>query len=491
MKKFCKIIFLPVLALVFSTCNLLDGPKPQGALTFDELNNIDNYQTFLNGVYNGPQNLAPQIVYMHDSMTEFVRWNLSFVDYADIAGAAMSANNGTVTSLWNQMYSSINSANIIIEDIAGLDSGTPGEKDDILGQALFLRAYMYYVLVQYYSKPWGATSDNSHLGVPLRLAAVRNTGDFNDTLARATVKEVYTQIDADLQEAQGKITNTHSGLATDGAVTALRARIALIQERWGDAASLAETVLNNSKYRLSSDVTEYFRNEFGSESIFEIVNTPSDNPGGGNTSISTVYNIDTRPGGYPSNDYMAVVDQVITPSQENALSSQNSEAVDTRTTELLIYDNSPTPVLFTHKFEDALTAADNVPILRLSEMYLTRAEALTRDTETVNQDAIDLLNKIRERSIRVIDANGDPGDIELIKFEQSDFADYEELLEAIYTERTVELSFEGFFLGDKQRYHKNVRGAISWDANRLVFPIPQSQMDVTGDIIEQNDGYTN
>lgn len=484
-----KIVLLIVIAGLVS-CDLLNQPEPKQSIAIDEgLETIKDYNALLVGVYNSFQQHAAQYVELNDYMSDNVFWIGSFPEYVEIASQQVTVNNRLIEDLWNVAYQSINGSNIIINGIVEVDA-PQSEIDNILGQALFLRAIQYYYLVQYYAKPWGTTTDNSHLGVPLQLKPVLSQTDFQ-VLGRATLKEVYDQIIADLKKAQGLISNTDPNRATNGAVTALLARIALVQDRYADAAALAGDIMDDTKYELSDNVTDYFRNEFSSESIFEVQNTQQDAPGGGNYTLSVVYNILGRDGAHISDSYKQALKNIITNSQEAAINASNQIAIDTRVTELLATDAEPpleiSDYTNTSKYEDEVNVADNPPILRLSEMILTRAEALA-EVNGINQESIDLLNKIRMRAIEVKTANGDPGNESLIEFKMSDFSTKQELIDAILLERQVELSFEGHRTTDLQRRKLDVKGT-QWDADRLTFPIPQSQIDASDGKIKQNPGY--
>jgi hypothetical protein len=401
----------------------------------------------------------------------------------------MSKTNGSIEGQWNGQYEAINDANIILAKLDELDNtSSQFEIDNIRGQALFIRALEYYYLVQEFALPWNATPDHSHMGVPLQLAPVTSSEDFKKP-ARASVKEVYDQIISDLKSAEGLISNTIPNRATADAATALRARIALIQQRWSDAASLAGQVIPD--FTLQSDVATYFRSELSDESIFEIENTVQDNPGASNTSITAVYNKDSRDDIQISDAYKSAVDQIITSDQQAALNAAGATATDTRVSELLTGLDSPADVSQatnasnTTKYESIPNEEDNLPVLRMSEMILTRAEALVEDAANyaaVPQEAFDLLNQIRDRAITV--SNGNQA---LIEYDQTDFTSKQEMINAILLERRVELAFEGHRLTDLQRRELDVRGS-AWNADILTFPIPQSQIDANENI-EQNPAY--
>lgn len=485
-----KLLIILLVAVGLTSCDLLENQEPQQSIPAEGgLETIGDYESALVGAYDNVQEFSNgdnsgQLAFANDIITGDAFWTGSFTTYVEIAAQQMSAANGSIEGQWNGAYEAINSANIILSGLSELDADQAAI-DNIRGQALFIRALEYYYLVQYFAHPWGFTADNSHLGVPLQLEPVTSQDDFQQP-SRATVAEVYDQITTDLQNAQGLISNTTPNRATNGAVTALLARIALIQEDWTRAANLANQVIPN--YVLLDSVTEYFRNELSDESIFEIQHTTQDVPDPANTSLTAVYNAGTRDDIQISQDYLDALDAIITDDQEAALAAANQTAVDTRETQLLTGTRADTSN--TTKYEDVVNEADNVPVLRLPEMILTRAEALVEDAPTyaaVPQEAFDLLNSIRTRAITVTDANGAPGNESLIEYTPADFTSKQELIDAILLERRVELSFEGHRKTDLQRREMDVNGT-PWDANELVFPIPQSQMD-SNDNITQNDGY--
>ena len=490
------IIFFVIVAL--TACDVLDQQPQQSLPVEGGLDSVEEIQNALTGAYDrmqqwpGGDNSA-QILFGADIIAEDAFWTGSFPTYVEISEQAMTAQNGSIENHWDGAYEAINSANIIIESIEQMESPSASQEvlDDIRGQALFIRALQHYYLVQTFALPYRAGETNP--GVPLQLEAVTSSEDFQMP-SRASVGEVYSQILSDLQTAEGLISNTIPNRATSGAATALRARIALIQQRWADAASLSGQVIPN--YTLLPSVTTFFRDELSSESIFEIENTVQDNPGASNTTLTAVYNEDSRDDIQVSSEFVAALDQIITDDQQAALDAAGLTATDTRRTELLTGTTTPeevgqaTAADNSTKYESIPNEEDNLPVLRLSEMLLTRAEALTEDAANlaaVPQQAFDDLNQIRTRAIEVTDANGDPANEALIEYNRADFTDKQELIDAIILERRVELAFEGHRLTDLQRRGLDVRGT-SWDSGILTFPIPQSQIDAN-DNIQQNPAY--
>ena len=109
----------------------------------------------------------------------------------------------------------------------------------------------------------------------------------------------------------------------------------------------------------------------------------------------------------------------------------------------------------------------NVPIIRLSEMYLTRAEGNFRNGTTVGARPLDDINVIRRRV-------GLPVRTSVT-------------IDNITNERYLELAFEGHNLNEARRLQKNV-GSLPWNSGKLILPIPQREMDVNKNLV-QNQGY--
>ena len=119
---------------------------------------------------------------------------------------------------------------------------------------------------------------------------------------------------------------------------------------------------------------------------------------------------------------------------------------------------------YTKKHLDRL---GDVPVVRLSEMYLTRAEANVRNNTSVGAAPLADVNAIRTRA-------GLPALTSIT-------------LAAVLKERKVELAFEGQGLPDAKRLQNNV-GLLAWNAPNLIMPIPQREMDVNKKLV-QNAGY--
>jgi starch-binding outer membrane protein, SusD/RagB family len=164
-----------------------------------------------------------------------------------------NVNDGFLRFSYRFYYRLISNANVLI---AGIDAAEGPEVDKryIKGQALAYRAWSHFQLVQLWGERYKAGETNSQLGVPLMLES---------TLVgqpRATVEEVYAAINKDLDEAQTLLAGyVRGGTAAKSnfnvnVVRGIKARVALTQGKWADAATNAVaarqgfTLMSNAQY---------------------------------------------------------------------------------------------------------------------------------------------------------------------------------------------------------------------------------------------------
>ncbi|MES1250225.1 MAG: RagB/SusD family nutrient uptake outer membrane protein, partial [Chitinophaga rupis] len=139
-----------------------------------------------------------------------------------------------------------------------------------------------------------------------------------------------------------------------------------------------------------------------------------------------------------------------------------------------VYNYQPA-YLTTFKFNNP-NGRDNISMIRLPEVMLTRAEALAR-TGGVNDESISLLNTVRSRSVT-----------NAIPYSAGNFAAGADLVNAILQQRSFELAFESHHRYDLIRTDQPIHNP-DLAANRKVLPIPQSEIDISGGLIKQNSGY--
>ena len=463
MKNIKNILFV-LSVLVFSSCdNSLDlGPEDSLTPTI-----IFSSQALsgnaVNGMYSTLQS-SNVLSGTPDTMTEWQADNVEFVGsfptFDEIYTYNTLSDNTSILNVWNSTYLSINQANMIILNVPNVaDPGfSIASKNDLVGQARFVRALLYFKLSQMFGKQLKQDATGNSLSVPLVTEPFQ--GVINKP-SRATLKEVYTLIEDDLLFAKGAITNTVKSKATSAAASALLARLYLYQERWREAANSATTVINTPGISIAANYAFY--NNASTEHIFQVQNIPGDASFA--ESFSKLYS--------PS----AFGGRGDAPFSVNLKSAFEAEPGDLRYSLTRSGVDAKNRVsLFTTKYPNGLANTDDPNVLRVSEMYLIRAEANFRDNTVIGATAISDLNRTRVRA----------GLVSLNAIAS---------INVILVERRKEFCFEGLRRMDLLRYNLPLRsaGMVDFDksqpnADKVLFPIPQRERDNNPNLT-QNNGY--
>lgn len=466
--KIRYIIAISALAFSLSSCEKKLALTPEQDLTEETIfSSASTARSAVLGIYSTAQTLdfygaLPQIIeeYMGDNV-EFVG---SFPTLQEIRDFTTISTNSNVATIWQVHYRVITRANKVIANVGKVSDLSDAEKNQFVGEAKFLRALAYLQLVNQFAQPF-QVSNGTNAGVPLVL------DDFTGEItypARATVNQVHDQIKKDLTEAAAALPASYStgvdtrGRATKGAANALLSRLYLYREEWANAITAARATLTGP-YTLATDYTFYDKNT--AEDVFTIQNSAVDNGRTGSGGWASFYT-PTPLGGRGD-----------TPFSANLIAAYEAEAGDKRY--LLKRTGVAADALtrtFTTKFPDAVTNADNSPVIRITEVYLNLAEALAQSNALPNAEAITILNNLRNR------AGLTP---KLV------FANKQALVDAILLERRKELAFEGFRRMDMLRYKQNLRAGnpvAAFGGQKTILPIPQRELD-NNKSLTPNPGY--
>lgn len=441
--KFYKLILLALVATLGAACENLLEIEPAQSISGDLATASEaNIENILIGVYEEAGQGATyggSLQVIADLLGSDVQttWGGTFLAPAEIANRSILPDNGFVGGFWNNAYETINQANLVIDNIEIVTSDVD-KKNRIEGEAKFLRALNYFDLVQHFSS--GST------GVPLRTTGISDYA-VDLSINRSDVSAVYDLITSDLTTAYNLLPASNSFFADKYAAQALLARVYLYRGEYENARDAAHDVIENSGHALSSSYANAFNNdEDGEEDIFAFQVTSQT----GDNSLITFYASEGnggRGGDITINDdYVALF----------------SDSDDARAS--FFYESPENGRRLTSKYTNQF---GNVPIIRLAEMYLIRAEANLEAGTSVGESPTDDLNFIRDRAgaESLDDVNK----------------------EAILLERERELAFEGFFIYDIRRTMGSVAG-IPYDSPQLTLPIPLSEMD-TNPAMVQNPGY--
>ncbi len=417
------------------------------------------------GTYDGVQSVnvfGGAFQYIPDLLGDNgeVRFAGTFASHRDIWNKAILANNTQVTATWNASYNAINRANNVLANLPKVVEGSRGRVE---GEARCLRGMIYFELVRLYAKTWGDGGDAANAanpGVPLVLTPTKISDPTPADIAalavsRSSVAQVYAQVIDDLTKAEALLPLANNYYANKGLAAGMLSRVYLMQQNYAAARDAANRVILSENFGLVGDWTSLYNNFLFTQSsqntpehIFTVRITEQDGASDLNTFYGTT--IGSLPGTAGRSDIR------IQPRHR-----QLYEAGDLRGT---FFNGSGTRV-FTSKFLDRF---GNVPVIRLAEMALTRAECNFRLRTTVGDTPENDINILRERV----------GLAPLATL----------TLDAILKERRLELAFEGHLLHDLKRTRRPISTALAWNNPKLILPIPQRERDANPNLT-QNEGY--
>lgn len=381
----------------------------------------------------------------------------------------------STSPLWSYAYYTIARANNVInnlDDKVGVDA-TQQQVNNVKAEALFIRALCYFDLVITYCQPYNynATEDDK-MGVPLVLVTE------NGKPARDSKENVYNQIVADLLQAESIMADDYvrSGVTdkaatpTKPAIQALLSRVYLYMNKWQEAADYATKVINNKKYELAP-ADAY-------AAMFSAATAPA-----GGEIIFEVYGSDKNE--YWDNSGWAHLPYMTTTDDEGShgdvcatkdLYDLYSEG-DVRKSMYKQHGNDYFPTKYSGKPKDSDPKYTNIPILRLSEMYLNRAEAI-----------------INGASVQGVTAESDLRKIATVRGASQTAAATKQ---GVFDERRRELAFEGHITADYARCNKSMTRKdfddsknkdVTFPSYMWALPIPNRERTANPNVA-QNPGY--
>jgi len=405
--------------------------------------------------------------------------------YALMESYNYPADNGRVLGRYQILYRGINKANQAIDGISKMDESLfhTFNKNRLLGEALFLRAYYYHELVRAYGD------------VPL----MTKTPTIADkTLARTPVSEVYAQIEADLIEAAGYLPKVNeivktkeAGRITRGAANAMLSRVYLYEKKYAECKAASLEVFKDG-YELMPNYADVFTlaGEHCSESILEIDHYNSSTQSGATTNNGNFHVLMMLPYGTTygygidqprqsladafdaAGDVVRKEATLLTPADLQAWESPADFAKLARNR--TGYYNQKYYLKPAERSTQIRNNPVNIRLIRLSEVYLNYAEACVKGSPVDNTTAREYLNKVRTRA-KITPDNTSTGDA---------------LFDVIINERRLELAMEGHRFWDMIRTGKAATAFASKGtfnpATDGLLPIPQAEIDNSGGIITQN-----
>lgn len=440
MKKRFLILTLVAVGTIVSlqSCKKLLETEPTDFLSSDEFfSNKDNLRAALTGVYSTLKNNALYgdnyqhlITATTDELVYATSGNIPKIPWYNATSA-----DAQVASIWATLYTGIDRANVVLENINTSTEIAENDKRHIEGEAIFLRAYYYFLLTQWYGD------------VPLRMKPTQSPDETN--MPFTSSKIVYDWVIDEMIIAEGLLNDQkatafdYTERVTQTAVQAVLARVCLYAagapvndtRRYADAAKWAREVINSGIHKLNPDYTQVFKlqckDQYDAtykESIWEVgfyVNSgtpeqssPSQVRVGIPTSSDVVGKNDGRLFVYPRL-YRTYESFAFTTASDEASDTSPDQRRDwcvapykyaggdatTAPKENAVAYNlyyTRYPGKWRRSEENAPRVATqsptNYPIVRYADVLLMLAEAENELNDGPTSEAIDLVNQVRSRA---------------------------------------------------------------------------------------------
>lgn len=486
MKKNKVILLFSVIALIVASCKKylsVDPPYAQDAENYFQT--PDDFDRALTGAYDMLQGSFMSLWIGEIASDNSIAGGESVNDSQGLHQIDNMTHGGVNNELRNIMrwnYTGITRVNYIMENKDNIDFP---EKQHILAEARFLRAYYYFELVKFFGD------------IPL-IIDERLGIEEAQQLPRAPKADVYAQIEEDLTFAVSVLNPVaaQKGRATKGAAQALLGKAYLYQNKYTEAATILDEIRNSGLYSLIPNYGDLFSvsNENNSETVFDVQYTGLE---GGGYGCLICLEGNAAPGFQGIRQYNGPVygdgNSYNLPTQElyNAFSPIDPRRGHTILDIEAFIAAQPDPSAITYAIgagghtgyynnkyikrqgeiglpDNDLTSPVNYRVIRYADILLMAAEAHFHLGN--NSVAQQLVNQVRVRA-------GVPG----IPVQS---------LNDIYKERRFELSGEGHRFFDLVRTGQAAQYIDGFVVGKHeLFPIPQVEIDLAGGNWPQNSGY--
>ncbi len=453
----------------------------------------------INGTYSPLQSqglYGRYLTYMYDYMAgdeAYVGPTRGTPDLRNFLEYTFTATNNDIYLYWKNAYNGISRSNLILDRIDRINNFSETEmpqadKDNFIGQARFLRAFYYFLLVERFGD------------IPLYTTA---DVDYNG-LSKSPKADVYQLIISDLEDASAKLklkSAAEAGRATKGSADALLGKVYLYSKDYAKAKVAFDKVITSGEYSLTANYFDNFENEHenNSESVFEVqfaysgggawayVDWGGQDNGDSETSFKSIEYGGL--GGFHNND----------PSHSLV---NEYEAGDSRKSDSFYFTGdawsggvvgaiSPAAApAYWRKYQKAYNqGSDGAGLSDINHRVIRYADVLLMAAEAENElgnssSAIGLMNQVRDRvGMANYGATAMNATYPVTSKAQ--------IFTAIVHERRVELSGEQSRFPDLLRWGMSNTIAGFIVGKHELFPIPQKEFDTNSNLTsaDQNPGY--
>ncbi len=448
--------------------NVLMAGAPQ------DQNNYSNYgYTYLLGDL-GTDNLAGRV-------------SVSPFEAIDSASYTTTEHDGFLKDVWRWGYNAIDLANNVISGINKYGDYDEEVERQHIAEAKFIRAYCNLQLLSIYGDQALLGNDEGN-GIILRTLPYSGYNP-DEIQGRNTNAECWNLIITDLTEAIADLPSavpaaTERIRANKAVAQALLSRVYLYKgtytnnaEELGKARDLAQEVLQTSGYSFSASSWEFEQNLFPSNEYSQSSGYPDPTAHSNELMLYQPSRLSTAD--YPNGlDYYRKRSYYVPQAMIELYAP-----TDVRRTYLIGTGSTSDNPKDSTTMKYAGGSNDDVIYIRLAEVKLAYAEALTRTKNAITSEALQHLNDVHQRAFASADKPA--------MFTMQDFASVEDFLKAILLERRMELCYEGLYRWDVMRTN-NLLGDTKLGnvaPARWNMPIPDYEIRISYGKITQNSGF--
>lgn len=500
-------MLLPLFGSMLFSCEDFLTELPDTAVPEEEaMKTLSDAEQVVLGIYStfkNPSLYSGAMVEASEVQSDLFYAAIGFTNqYGDFYRWEIRPNETVLLSIYGGLYQIVNRCNFFFDHKDEVEATLTKESDKELmkkytADAAFMRAYAYHDLVRFFCKPYEPATADTDLGVPLYLH-YRVEGKTVEILPRATLKECYEQMlkDLDLAASLEPRKGTNTPFVTQGAIAALRSRLALYMHKWKEAEDYATDVIDAKVdgvriYELADAYYNAFTPEgvlsnkyemmltydSSDEIIWKVSFSNTDYTGCLGAFFMSVNSGRYNPNYLPADWLMMSYKNY---DRRYELGFPQQSTMHSGVTNVCCkYPGNP------EIDGNAGPYFCNMPkMIRLSEVYLIRAEA--RCMQQLTRPACEDITKLLKARIK------DYG---------SFLCEQAQLLGNIQNERARELVAEGFRLTDLKRWHLGFKREpqpgtlegphysglkVNADDNLFVWPIPQHEITASGGVVVQN-----
>lgn len=463
-------------ALLLQSCTDFLNTKPKDFVSPDDFySNEKNLKAALTSVYS---TLRSTYLYGSNYTNRMgADGELCYFRKEETANVALfkyNAANVDISNFWDRLYTGINSANYLLSYVDKAEVSDEQTRDEIRGEALFLRGYFYFLLVTNFGD------------VPLVVTPTVSLDSLK--VPRTPSEEVYSRITEDMETAfylvrKAEVTDNDpgcGGIVTKSAVAGILARVylhwagypLLNTDKYADVKKWAQVVMTPEEvgvtHRLNPSFEEVFKNYAADkydilESIWEVEfygnNTDQYSLAGRNGDLNGIYSVKSSPMGSANGNLRATATLFHMYEDDDDDDSGYTDLRRVLAIAPFSYNKDGSKKYYTSDktqiwgrypgkyrrewevvFPKTIYTPINYPLLRYSDVLLMYAEAENFLNDGPTQEAIDAVNLVRGRAeASLLEGSNVP-------------ATRQDFLEFLQDERARELCFEGLRRGDLIRW---------------------------------------